>query len=195
MTVVSPRWGPYFGEQKCVPGRKTPDGPSVAALCAGMLRQGAVIGIDNIGIGADAETALANAELPFEAMNGAEAATAHTRDGAFGFATRRSEMWWMLREALDPDYGHGLRLPPDQALMADLTTPIYEVRPGKPPKIYVESTKDMMKRLGRSPDRGSSIVYAWNCGGMELHTGSTGKRRGKVLHTPQPASDYDPMRY
>ena len=192
-TVFTPRWGTWFGEQKIVPGRDTPDGPSVAVLAAGMLREGAVIGVDNIGIGADAETALRNANLPYEAMNGAEKATAHTRDGAFGFATRRSEMWWMLREALDPDYGFNIALPPDPALMADLCTPTYEVRPGQPPKIYVESTKDMMKRLGRSPDRGSSAVYAWNSGGMDTNPG--GRNKGKVLHTPAVATDYDMKRF
>ena len=186
-TVFTPRWGSWFGEQVVVPGRDTPDGPSVAVLAAGMLREGAVVGVDNIGIGADAETALKNAGLPYEAMNGAERATSHTRDGAFSFATRRSEMWWMLREALDPDYGFSLALPPDPALMADLCTPSYEVRPGQPPKIYVEGTKEMMKRLGRSPDRGSSAVYAWNAGGMD--TAPT--KRGRTLHTPKVDTDYD----
>jgi len=189
-TVLSPRYGGYFEPQVIVPGRETPDGPSIAALCAGMLRDGAMIGVDNIGVGADAETSLANANLPFEAMNGAEKANGHTRDGAFGFATRRSEMWWMLREALDPDYGYDLALPPDPALMADLTTPTYEVRPGTPPKIYVESTKDMMKRLGRSPDRGSALVYSWNCSEMALHGSTKGVKT--VLHTPEP--DYGDSR-
>ena len=188
-TVLTPRWGSWFGAQIVVPGRDTPDGPTVAALCALHLRDGAKIGIDNIGVGADAETALRNADLPFEAMNGSLTSTGATRDGAFQFSTYRSEMWWMLREALDPDYGYSLCIPPDPALMADLTTPTYEVRPGRPPKIYVESTKDMMKRLGRSPDRGSSMVYGWNCGGMDLHP--TG-RRGRVLHTPAP--DYGEAR-
>ena len=177
-----------------MPGRKTPDGPSVAVLAAGILREGAIIGIDNIGVGADAETALKNASLPFEAMNGSETTTAHTRDGSFAFQTKRSEMWWMMREALDPDYGFDLALPPDQALQADLCTPTYEVRPGNPPKIYVESTKDIMKRLLRSPDRGSSAVYAWNCGGMDIRAGAGKQGRSKILHTPAPNMGGDPRR-
>ena len=183
-TVLSPRYGSWFDELTVVPGRDTPDGTSVAALCAGMLRDGAVIGIDNIGIGADAETALKNAGLAFEAMNGAEAATAHTRDGAFGFATKRSEMWWMLREALDPTHGYDLALPPSASLMADLCMPTYEPRPGQPPKIYVQSTKELIKLLGRSPDEGSAVVYAWNSGGMMGHGANTARRR--VLHAPAP---------
>lgn len=96
-TVFAPRYGVWFDDLQVVPGRETPDGTSVSVLCAGLLREGAVVGIDNLGIGADAETALRNAGLPFEACNGSEKSTAHTRDGSFGFTTYRSEMWWMLR--------------------------------------------------------------------------------------------------
>ena len=67
----------------------------------------------------------------------------------------------MLREALDPAYGVDIALPPDPALQSDLTAPTYTVRPGEPPKIYVESKTDIVKRLGRSPDRGDAVVYAW----------------------------------
>jgi len=193
-TILSPRYGVFFDNQTVVPGRETKSGTEVAALCAGMLRQGAIIGIDNIGVGADAETALSNANLPYEAMNGAETVTAHTRDGSFTFETKRSEMWWMLREALDPDYGYGLALPPDPALIADLTMPTYEMKPGTPPKIYVQSTKELTKLLGRSPDRGSAAVYAWNSGGMDLRT-NEGNQRHKVLHAPAAVTEYDLRRH
>ena len=188
-TVFAPRYGVWFADLKVVPGRETPDGTSVSVLAAGMLREGAVVGVDNIGIGADAETALKNAGLPFEGCNGSEKSTAHTRDGSFGFTTYRSEMWWMLREALDPEYGFDIALPPDPALQADLTTPTYTVRPGQPPKIYVEAKTDCIKRLGRSPDRGDAVVYAWASGGM----GAQDKRRrpGDTLGTPKPVTDYD----
>ena len=191
-TVLARRYGVWFEELIAVPGRETPDGPTVAALAAAHLREGAIVGVDNIGVGADAETSLKNAGLPFEAMNGAEGSTAHTRDGAFGFKTYRSEMWWMLREALDPDYGLNLALPPDPSLMADLISPTYEVTPGQPPKILVESTPKIMKRLHRSPDKGSAVVYAWNSGAPDIFIGAAGQKRGKVLHTPAPVEDYDP---
>jgi hypothetical protein len=194
-TVFAPRYEGWFDELTVVPGRQTPDGPSVAVLAAGMLRSGSIVGIDSVGIGADAETALRNAEIPFDALNGAAGATAHTRDGNFGFQTFRSEMWWMLREALDPDYGFDIALPPDPALQADLTAPTYEVRPGTPPKIYVEAKKDMMRRLGRSPDRGDAVVYAWAAGGMELNNRKDNRRNQVPLHTPEADSDYDTLRY
>ena len=115
-TVIARRHGAWFDELVVVPGKETPDGPSVAALAALMLREDAIVAVDTIGIGADAETALKNAGLPFEAMNGSEKATGHTRDGNFAIYNHRSEMRWRLREALDPDYGLEVALPPDPKL-------------------------------------------------------------------------------
>ena len=160
-TVLAPRYDLWFDELTAVPGRETPDGPSVVALAAGKLRDGAVVGVDSIGVGADAETAFKAASMAIDSLNGSTRSVRNTRDGNFGFVTKRSEMWWLLREALDPAYGVNIALPPDPALQADLTAPTYTVRPGTPPKIYVESKVEMIKRLGRSPDRGDAVVYSW----------------------------------
>ena len=111
-TVLSPRYGRWFDVQIVVPGRDTPDGPSVAALAAGKIRDRAPVAVDSIGIGAAAEDALSNAGLTVVAMNGSERSTRATRDGAFHFLTKRSELWWSLREALDPDLGEDIALPP-----------------------------------------------------------------------------------
>ena len=194
-TVFAQRYGAWFDELVVVPGKETPDGPSVAALAAGMLRENAIVAVDSIGIGADAETALKNAGLPFEAMNGAEKASGHTRDGNFAFYNHRSEMWWRLREALDPDYGFTIGLPPDPKLQADLTAPTYSVRPGQPPKIYVEGKQDIIKRLGRSPDRGDAVVYAWNAGDLDVGPRARTRGRSRVGSTPAPVMDYDELRY
>ena len=101
-------------------------------------------------------------------------------------------MWWRLREALDPEYGRPIALPPDPALQADLTAPTYTVRPGQPPKIYVEGKQDIIKRLGRSPDRGDAVVYAWNCG--ELSDDRAFRPR-HVTAVPRPVTDYDALHY
>jgi len=122
-TVLSPRYGRWFDELTVVPGKDTPDGPAVAAQVAGKLKDNAPVAVDSIGIGAAAEDALSNAGLTVVAINGSTRSTRATRDGSFHFATRRSELWWLLREALDPEYGMDLALPPDPALQADLTAP------------------------------------------------------------------------
>lgn len=191
-TVLAPRYGKWFAELVAVPGRQTPDGPSVAALVANNIRDGAETNIDAIGIGAAAQDALANANLLFTAINGAERSTRATRDGKFHFVTKRSEMWWTLREALDPDYGLDLALPPDPKLQADLTAPTYSVRPGEPPKIYVESKEDLIKRLGRSPDRGDAVVYAWASGAIERKRDAK-KRKGGMPQRQK--SNYSPHRW
>ena len=174
-TVLSPRYGLWFDEQTAVPGRQTPDGPSVVALAVGHLRDGAVIGLDAIGVGASVQDHLTSAGIDPAAINSAGRSHKATRDGRFGFLNTRSEMWWSLREALDPDYGLDLALPPDPRLQADLTAPAYAVRPGEPPKIAVEGKDDIVKRLGRSPDRGDALVYAWAAG--DLHGDRTRTRR------------------
>ena len=195
-TVLATRRNHYFDELLVVPGVDTPDGPSVAALCAARLRDGAIIGIDNIGVGADAETALRMSGLNYEALNGSETATTFTRDGSFAFVNKRAEMWWMLREALDPDYGYDIALPPDQALLADLTAATYEVKPGQPPKILIEGKKQLIKRIGRSPDRGDAVVYAWNSGVLStMRDGRGGATPKKILASPAPQAGYDVLRF
>lgn len=166
-TTLSPRYGKWFDELEAVPGRDTPDGPSVVALVVKTQRDGASINVDAIGVGSSVQDHLAQANIDYVPLNGASRSERATRDGKFGFVTKRSEMWWSMREALDPDYGMDIALPPDPKLQADLTAPTYEVRAGEPPKIYVEGKEDLKKRLGRSPDRGDAVVYAWAAGDVE----------------------------
>jgi hypothetical protein len=45
------------------------------------------------------------------------------RDGQLSFLDLRPGMWWTLREALDPQQGEGIALPPDKRLAAQLAAP------------------------------------------------------------------------
>jgi len=69
----------------------------------------------------------------------------------------RSEMWWHMREALDPVNNTGIALPPDPALLAELCAPRWSLS-GK--TIKVESREEIVKRVGRSPDRATAVVLA-----------------------------------
>lgn len=166
-TTLAPRYGRWYDSLRGIPGRDTPTGQHVLAAIVAEIRDAAPIGYDPIGIGTAVTDALSNSGLDHEPLNGAAGSHGATMDGNFGFVTLRSEMWWRLREALDPQYGFDIALPPDQKLSADLTAPLFEVRRGEPPKIYVESKDDMKKRLGRSPDRGDAVVYSWAVGGLD----------------------------
>jgi hypothetical protein len=157
-TVLTPRWDNYFGEQTIEPGRDTPDGPAVAALVIQHRRDGALVNVDVIGVGASVFDHL-HAVLgdAVAAMNGAESSSGRDKSGRLTFANKRAEWWWSMREALDAASGQDLALPPDPGLLADLCAPTWKLTARG---IQVESKEDIIKRLGRSPDRGDSAVYA-----------------------------------
>jgi hypothetical protein len=158
-TVLTPRWGTYFGEQIVVPGSGTPDGPSVAALVMQHRTDAALVNIDVIGIGSSVydhlRGVLGGSAVP---MNSAEATPAKDKSGQLGFANRRAEWWWRMREALEPATGEGLAIPPDPGLFADLAAPTWKLTARG---VLIELKEDIVKRLGRSPDKGESLVYAF----------------------------------
>jgi hypothetical protein len=156
-TVLSPRHGPWFAEQRLHPGDSTPDGARVAALVLAALADGAAVHIDVVGVGTSPYDHLRDNGIDVQALNGAEASSARDRSGRLGFVNKRAEWWWRMREALDPDHGDDLALPPDRALLADLAAPRWKLTARG---IQVESKEDIMRRLGRSPDRADAAVYA-----------------------------------
>jgi len=80
-----------------------------------------------------------------------------------GFYNKRAEIIWRFREALDPgqDGGSPIALPDDPMLVSDLTATHWELTPQG---IKVTPKKDVVKDLGRSPDRGDAVQMAWSDG-------------------------------
>ncbi|HWK45120.1 MAG TPA: terminase [Stellaceae bacterium] len=156
-TVVTVRRGIWFDWPIAQPGTATPDGPAVIGLLLPLVSPGTMVNIDVIGVGAavyDAARGLGLVAIP---LNGAEASTARDKSGQLGFINQRAEYWWRLREALDPASGESLAIPPDPELLADLIAPRWTLRPRG---IQIEGKPDIMRRIGRSPDKGDSLVYA-----------------------------------
>lgn len=157
-TILSPRYGNWFAEQLAFPGSSTPDGPAVATLVLQNRTHLAVVQLDVIGVGGSVydhlQPILGEQVVP---LNGAEGSEATDKTGQIGFRNKRAEMYWQLREALDPTSGEDLALPPDRALLMDLCTPLWKL---SAQGIQVESKEDIIKRIGHSPDKGDSIVYA-----------------------------------
>lgn len=156
-TVLTARYGGWFAPQIVRPGSATPNGQATAALVVAFLRDDATAFVDVIGVGASAYDHLSGLRINVMACNAAMASTARDRSGQLGFVNRRAEWWWRMREALDPQYGDALALPPDRALLADLCAPRWTVTARG---VQVEAKEDIVKRLGRSPDRGDSAVLA-----------------------------------
>lgn len=99
--------------------------------------------------------------------NGSNAATKLARDKRLKFHNMRAQVWWMLREALEPGLGVDVQLPPDPELLADLTAPTWKLGPQG---IKLEAKEDIKKRLGRSPDKGDCVVNAWSYGEPAVST-------------------------
>lgn len=156
-TVIAPRRGDWYDEMLAYPGAETPDGPSAAAVVvAAMGSDEPAIGVDVVGYGSSAYDHLAG--LNAIALNGAETTDEKDRHGRFGFANKRALWYWRFREALDPEFGATLALPPDPQLRKELLMTRWKLTSRG---IQVESKEDIVARLKRSPDRADAAVYAW----------------------------------
>lgn len=156
-TVITPRYGNYFCKQEIYPGLTTPDGPTTAGLAISHRRNNAPVHIDVIGWGKSACDFLQQNDIQTIPCNGAEGTKEVSKSGNLRFLNKRALWYWRLREALDPVSGDDIAIPDDPQLLADLTAPKWSITKGG---IKIESKEDVSDRIGRSTDRGDSIVYA-----------------------------------
>ncbi len=186
-TVLAPRYGDYFGKLRKYPGRLTPDGASAAAYAMELYDPGAIINVDAIGYGASAQERLADmtwqppkvekqgpqamalpgAKQPqdeppravrADAINVGAGSSYRDRSGKYKMQNLRAEMYWRLREALDPENNATLALPPDNELLADLTSHTYKITPQG---IKIDSKDEIKtKQGGRSPDCSDAVALA-----------------------------------
>lgn len=145
----------WFDELLTYPGSQTPNGPTTAGLIIAASRGRCPLLVDVIGVGSAVYDFLDEAGQYVIGVNVAEAATAADKTGRLRFANLRSQLWWQLREVLDPTNNTGIALPPDQRLLADLCAPKWELRTAA---VKVEGRDDIVKRIGRSPDFASAII-------------------------------------
>jgi len=185
-TLIYNRHGEWFDEPLEYDGAETPNGPVVAGLVFAANRNRAPIHIDVIGVGSSPFDFLSEMQLQVIGVNVAEAATATDQSGTLGFANLRSQLWWGMREALDPANNSAIALPPNGQLLKDLCCAKWSMR-GK--TIYVMSRDEIVKLIGRSPDHASAILLA------NIRT----PRRDSLLDTlgrPKRSAprDYDPYK-
>src|SRR5262245_28849523 len=156
-TVLAKRYANWVAPLKKFPGRSTPDGPSVAALVLAELEAGAIVQIDALGVGTSPYDILRDAGVNVTAVIASEKSNQTDRSKKLKFRNLRAEMWWSMREALDPANGDDLALPDDPELLADLCAPKWSLSTAG---ILIESKEDIFERLGRSTDCGDGVVMA-----------------------------------
>ena len=157
-TVIAMRYACWLDELKSYPGATTPDGPAAAGLALRHRKDGAAIHVDVIGVGASVYDCLKNTVKGVVPINGSSASSATDRSGQLRFINLRAELWWKMREALDPSNGQEICLPPDRELLSDLCAPTWQLTLRG---VQVEGKEELSKRIGRSPDKGDAAVYAF----------------------------------
>lgn len=157
-TVMAARVGRDTVQLWKYPGSTTPDGQTVTGLIVNIMRGSPIVNIDVIGIGASVYD-YGKEFFRAEPINFAEGTTHTDKSRRMKFGNVRAAAYWRLRELLDPDGGFDICLPDDKEMIADLTSPRWELRPGG--KIYIEAKDDIIDRLGRSPDCGDAVALAY----------------------------------
>jgi hypothetical protein len=161
-TTVARRHGNWFDEMISVPGAVTKDGPTAAAFVAPLIRDGAPIAVDSIGIGSSALDFIQGLGLLVHAVVGSESSELMDKAGQLKFRNKRAEMYWLMREALDPTAADPIVLPPDAELAGDLCAVRYKVvTMGRTAAILMRSKDEIREVLGRSPDKGDAVAMTF----------------------------------
>ena len=156
-TILARRHDMWFDKPIAHPGTETPDGPAVSGIVVHHLRDRATVHLDVIGVGASPFDFLRQARQNVIGVNVSEKSHATDRSGKLGFFNLRSQIWWQMREALDPANNTGIELPPDDNLRKELCAPKWSLSGFT---VQVEGREDIIKRTGHSPDTASAYILA-----------------------------------
>jgi hypothetical protein len=162
---MSKRYDNWFDELDFWPGVMVVDGPTGAELvhqALGDEKPGAM-NVDIGGVGTspfDSLKVMYPNVVPINAAGGSEY---RDKSKLLKMRNMRAEYYWRMRDALDPVSGDDLALPPGNEIVADLCSARYSVSAAG---VLIEEKDEIKKRLGRSPDKGESILLANYAGGV-----------------------------
>lgn len=156
---IARRYDNWFAEIVSHPGVNVEDGPAAAELVRKSLgdEEPGYINVDVIGVGTSAYDSL---KVVYNTIpiNASGASNYRDRSGKLKMRNKRAEYHWRMREALDPEHGDDLALPPGNAIVADLCAATYTPTAAG---IQIEPKDKIKERIGRSPDEGEAILLAY----------------------------------
>ena len=157
-TAMARRYDNWFDEIVAWPGVATSDGPTAANLVRQALgdEEPGYVNIDVVGYGASAYDSL-KTMYNVEPVNAGEGSEYRDRSGKLKMRNMRAEYYWRMREALDPEHGDDIALPPGNEIVADLCAARYRLTTAG---VQIEEKDEIKKRLGRSPDKGEALLLA-----------------------------------
>lgn len=178
-TVVAPRQGSVSYELRSWAHADTMETANHVSAMTNHPQSLAIV--DDVGIGAGVidrlrqmkeEGEITGEAMPFTASKNSGRLD---RSGEYKFNNDRSAAWWRMRELLDPARGSKIKLPPDEALKMELTSPEYKIVTGG--KIIVESKDQIRRRLGRSTDRADAVIQSYWVDGISINADPKEARR------------------
>lgn len=193
-TAYQRLYGTFFDEPILKEGVNTKNPREVAAGLFAIMEDDCQVVVDCTGgWGNGPLEHLQNNGVNAHAVIYSMATPQRTRDRKYGFANMRAKMIWRLREALDPDNGDDIALPPGRRVVAELAAPRFKIV--NRDQILIEPKEDIKKRIGRSPAILDSIVMAWV---EPLDKGMRGEKRRstqrrnthKTAHSPTVQTSY-----
>lgn len=183
-STAARRHGTWFDQLVSVPGAVTADGPAAAGFIVPLVRNGACICVDAIGIGSSALDFIRGLNLNVLPVVGSASSGLSDKAGQLRFRNKRAEMYWLMREALDPTSPDPIALPPDQELLGDLCSVRYKVvTMGKVAAIQIRDKDEIREALGRSPDKGDAVA-------MTFVTGIPAPNALRTDYAPPPPPDW-----
>lgn len=185
-TVLAPLYeDAYFGQLIKVKGVDMNDPSQHAVLMVQHQRDQADLSVDATGgwgIGVVSHLKIQH-QIAAAGLVFSKGSTAKAKGGKLAFKNLRAQMWWQFREALDPESGVDMKLPVDPRLLAQLTTPRYEVHGTN---IVIEDKEDVEARVGSTIDEADAVIMAWHRRGASIR-----KARTEVAGLP-PIEIYQP---
>ena len=157
-TGIAKRYDNWFDNVVSYPGYMVTDGAGAAEL----IRQSvgaadAYFNIDVAGIGSSVYDHVKVMYDNVQPFNAAETSEYRDKSRKLKMRNKRAEMYWRMRDALDPQGGDNLALPPDPELLPDLCSARYSVTSAG---VLIEEKEKIKERIGRSPDIGEAVMMS-----------------------------------
>lgn len=158
--VCAPLHRTTFAPLQSKPGSEVRDASQKFAFVMSVAKDDPQFNVDNNGYGDDLCSALESNNFKVRRIKASFKPTRKAKDGR-EFENLRAQLVWTFREALHPEHGDSVALPPGRDIVMQLTA--FREMPHEDMRrvIRIESNDDIKKRIGRSPDDAWAIFFAW----------------------------------
>jgi hypothetical protein len=155
--TLARRYDNWIDTGKKWAGSMVQDGAIAALLVKDALHdeKPGCVNVDVIGIGSSTYDHIKPLYDHVNPVNTSEGSEYRDKSGRMKMRNLRAELFWRMRDALDPLSGIDLALPNDPELLADLCSAVYKITVSG---VLIEGKEEIKKRIGRSPDYGDAVL-------------------------------------